>query len=178
MAGRQDGGWRAAARLWAAVVDAFAALGTVMIGVLMVIICADIVARNGAGGSLPLVSEVGALLVVVLVALQLGATVRAGRLARTEFLVAAVAARWPRAAALLEAVFAVLGALVLGIIAQGTLRVLQKDWAAGEFIGVPGIATLPTWPFRLLILCGFAIAALECARIAVAAFGRAAGRPR
>jgi TRAP-type mannitol/chloroaromatic compound transport system permease small subunit len=162
----------AIARLWAAVVDGFAAVGTLMIGVLMVIICADIVARNAIGGSLPLVSEMGALLVVVLVALQLGATVRAGRLARTEFLLGTLEARAPRAAALLGAAFGALGAFVLGKIALATLGVLQKDWASAEFIGVPGIATLPTWPFRLLILCGFAIAALEFARTALAALAR------
>jgi TRAP-type mannitol/chloroaromatic compound transport system permease small subunit len=170
-AGKHEAGG-APARLWAAVVDGFAAVGTLMIGVLMVIICADIVARNAIGGSLPLVSEMGALLVVVLVALQLGATVRAGRLARTEFLIVALEARAPRLAALLGAAFGALGAFVLGKIALATLGVLQKDWASAEFIGVPGIATLPTWPFRLLILCGFAIAALEFARIALAALAR------
>lgn len=172
MTAGNHGAGGAGTRLWAAIVDGFAAVGTLMIGVLMVIICADIVARNVVGGSLPLVSEMGALLVVVLVALQLGATVRAGRLARTEFLILALEARAPRAAALLGAVFGALGAYVMGKIALATVRVLEKDWASGEFIGVPGIATLPTWPFRLLILCGFAIAALEFGRAALVALGR------
>ena len=166
----------AIARLWAAVVDGFAAVGTLMIGVLMVIICADIVARNAIGGSLPLVSELGALLVVVLVALQLGATVRAGRLARTEFLVTTLEAHAPRAAALLSVLFGVLGSFVMAKICLATVGVLQKDWAAAEFIGVPGIATMPTWPFRLLILAGFAIAALEFARAAFVALGRVVRR--
>jgi TRAP-type mannitol/chloroaromatic compound transport system permease small subunit len=177
MTAGKHGAGGAVGRLWAAVVDGFAAVGTLMIGVLMVIICADIVARNGIGGSLPLVSEMGALLVVVLVALQLGATVRAGRLARTEFLILMLEARAPRVAALLQAAFGAVGALVMGKIAFATLRVLEKDWASGEFIGVPGIATLPTWPFRVLILCGFAIAALEFARAAMVALGRIARRP-
>lgn len=166
----------AVSRLWAAVVDGFAAVGTLMIGVLMIIICADIVARNAIGGSLPLVSELGALLVVVLVALQLGAAVRAGRLARTEFLIVALQARAPRLAGLLGAAFGALGAFVMAKIAFATVGVLQKDWASAEFIGVPGIATLPTWPFRLLILCGFAIAALEFARAALVSFGRSIRR--
>ena len=86
-------------RGWHLVVEAFAAIGTLLIGVLMLIICADIVARNLMGASLPLVSEGGALLVVTLVALQLAATVRAGRLARAEFFLNAVENRSPRAAA-------------------------------------------------------------------------------
>ena len=170
----QDRGRGAVARLWGAVVDGFAAVGTLMIGVLMVIICADIVARNVLGASLPLVSEAGALLVVTLVALQLGATIRARRLARAEFLLQALESRAPRAAALLRATFNALGAVILGIIAFATLRVFEKDWSAAEFIGVQGIATLPTWPFRLLVLAGFAVAALQFAVAALIWLRRAA----
>ena len=162
-------------RLWHKVVEAFAALGTFLIGVLMFIICADIVARNTMGASLPLVSEGGALLLVALVALQLGATVRAGRLARTEVFIVPFTARFPRAGALLAAVFSLIGASVIGLIAWSTIRVVEKDYAAFEFIGVPGIATLPTWPFRVLILMGFAVAAIEFGFRAVSAFRTAVG---
>ena len=175
---KQDGHWGALARLWSGVVDGFAAVGTLMIGVLMVIICADIVARNALGASLPLVSEAGALLVVTLVALQLAATIRARRLARAEFLLHALDERLPRAAAALRAGFNALGAVILGVIAVATLRVLGKDWQSAEFIGVPGIATLPTWPFRLLILMGFAVSTVQFALAALAAIRRAATKAR
>ena len=142
-------------------VEALAVLGTVMIGVLGVIICADIVARNSMGASLPLVSEMGALLLVMIVALQLATTIRAGRLARTEFFITAVEARSPRAAAALMVLFNLAGAWMLGLIAWSTVDVLTGAWEAAEFIGIVGIATLPTWPFRLLILLGFGVAAIE-----------------
>lgn len=171
----QDGPGGAVARLWGAVVDGFAAVGTLMIGVLMVIICADIVARNSLGASLPLVSELGAFLVVTLVALQLAATIRAGRLARTEFLLDRVEQRAPRVAALMHVVFNLTGAAVLGTIAWATVRIFEKDWTAVEFIGVQGIATLPTWPFRVLILLGFAVAAIEFLRAALIAARRVLG---
>ena len=148
-------------RLWHRLVEAFAAAGTVMIGILMVIICADIVARNAMGASLPLVSEGGALLVVTLVALQLAATVRAGRLARTEAFIVPFETRFPRAGAVLNGVYDLVGAAVLGLIAWASIRVVEKDIGAGEFIGITGMATLPTWPFRVLILAGFAVAAIE-----------------
>ena len=159
------------ARAWHWLVEAFAALGTVLIGVLMLIICADIVARNLMGASLPLVSEGGALLV----ALQLAATVRAGRLARTEVFITPFSARFPTGGAILSALFDLTGAVVLGIIAWASIRVVGKDFEAGEFIGITGMATLPTWPFRVLILAGFAIAAVECAVRVIAAF-RAGGK--
>ncbi|MCR9111096.1 MAG: TRAP transporter small permease [Rhodobacteraceae bacterium] len=148
-------------RAWCRVVEGFSALGTVLIGVLMLIICADIVARNAAGASLPLVSEGGALLVVTLVALQLGATVRAGRLARTEVVIVPLTQRLPKTGALLNGVFDLVGAVTLGMIAWTSLRVVEKDMTSSEFIGVPGIATLPTWPFRVLVLVGFAVASIE-----------------
>lgn len=165
-------------RIWHRVVETFAALGTVLIGVLMLIICADIIARNTMGASLPLVSEGGALLVVTLVALQLAATVRAGRLARTEVFIVPVARRFPRVGALLNGLFDLVGAVVLGLIAWATLRVVEKDFSAAEFIGVSGIATLQTWPIRVLILAGFTIAAIEFAVRAITALRRATGAGR
>lgn len=149
------------ARAWRFVTEALAVLGTVMIGVLGLIICADIVARNAMGASLPLVSEMGALLLVMIVALQLATAIRAGRLARTEFILDAVERRSPRIAALLMMLFNLAGAWMLGLIAWSTTDVLTGAWEAAEFIGIVGIATLPTWPFRALILLGFGVAAIE-----------------
>ncbi len=157
-AGRSD---PPAIRVWNGVVESFAALGTVLIGGLMLIICADIVARNTMGASLPLVSELGAMIVVLIVALQLAATVRANRLARTEIFITPFTDRFPRAGAGLEALFDLIGAAVIGGIAWASIRILDKDWQSAEFIGTPGLGTLPTWPFRALILAGFAIAAIE-----------------
>ena len=159
---RQDGGQGGtAARLWQGLVDGLAALGTALILGLMLIITADIVVRNGAGSSLPLISELGALLLVMIVSLQLGSTVKADRLARTEIFYPQFRLKHPRAGALLSAFFNLTGAAVIGGIAWSTLAILEKDWNAGEFIGVVGIATLPTWPFRVFILLGVTVAALE-----------------
>lgn len=153
----------AAGRVWFTFIDGLAALGTALIGLLMLIICADIVARNLLGSSLPLVSELGALLLVMIVCLQLAATVRADRLARTEVFFVTFREARPRAGALVSAVFNLVGAAVIGAIAWASLAILQKDYSSGEFIGVTGIATLPTWPFRALILLGMAVAALQFA---------------
>lgn len=149
------------ARLWRRLVDGLAALGTLLIGVLMLIICADIVARNVMGSSLPLISELGALTLVMIVYLQLAATVRADRLARTVIFFLPFRQRHPLGGALLSAAFDLVGALLVGLIAWSTVHILEKDLASGEFIGVPGIATLPTWPFRALILVGVAVAAVQ-----------------
>lgn len=147
--------------LWEYVVDGLAAIGTLMIGVLMVIICADIVFRNLLGASLPLVSELGALVLVMIVYLQLATTVRADRLARTDVFLPSFRHRFPTLGGLLSALFDLTGAVMIGLIAWSTLRILGKDYSSGEYIGVTGIATLPTWPFRVMILLGITVATVE-----------------
>jgi len=150
-----------AARAWQWLVEGLAAVGTGLILVLMIIICADVIARNALGASLPLVSELGALLLVMIVSLQLATTVHRDRLARTEIFYLGFRRSYPRAGALLSALFNIVGAGVIGGIAWSSVRIFEKDWNASEYIGVTGIATLQTWPFRALILLGMTVAAIE-----------------
>ncbi|WP_353475804.1 TRAP transporter small permease (plasmid) [Salipiger sp. H15] len=165
------------AQAWGSIVNALAAIGTALIAGLMLIICADIVARNGMGASLPLVSELGALLLVMIVCLQLASTVRADRLARAGLFIDPLRHWSPRLSALLDALFCLVGALMIGLMAWATLGILATDWSRGEFIGTPGLGTLPTWPFRLLILVGLTVAALEFLLRAATSLRAAAGRP-
>ena len=167
---------RSAGRAWLLLIDGLAALGTALIGVLMLVICADIVARNMLGASLPLVSELGALLLVMIVCLQLSTTIRADRLARTEVFYVSFRLKYPRAGAFLSALFNLVGAAMIGGIAWASISLLRKDYGSGEFIGIPGIATLQTWPFRLLILIGMAVAAIEFLIQAVGELRRSATR--
>ena len=148
-------------RLWAFVPDSMAAIGTALIGVLMLIICADVVARNLMGASLPMVSELGALGLVMIVYLQLATTIRHDRLARTELFITGFVARHPRLGALLHAVFDLVGLAALTVIAWATVGILERDLASGEYIGVTGVMTLPTWPFKAAIVAGMIVSALQ-----------------
>lgn len=154
-------------RFWNRGVDGLAALGTVMIVMLMAIIVADVLARNLVGASLPLIAELGALTVVLIVFLQLGAAVRNDRLARTEFVLDALGAGRPRAVDVLRAVWDLCGAAVCAGIAWSSWGILRRDFAHGEFIGVTGVMTMPTSPFRLLILVGAVVAAVQFVIVAV-----------
>ncbi|MFN7002459.1 MAG: TRAP transporter small permease subunit [Roseinatronobacter sp.] len=170
-------GWTARAlALWDLLVDGLGALGTLMIGGLMCLICADVVSRNMTGSSLPMVSELGALTLVMIVYLQLGTTIRHDRLARTELFYGGFRAHFPRAGALLAALYDLIACGVLGLIAWSSVTIVQRDLTRGEYIGVPGIATVPTWPFRALILLGMTVAAIQCAIQVVKALRQAAGR--
>lgn len=161
-----------ALNFWSKIVEISTALGTALIGILGTIICADILVRNLAGASLPLISEAGALIVVTLVALQLASTVRDGRLARTELFISVAENRFPIIANGLKLVFDLTGAMIFGLICWASIRIVEKDMASSEFIGVPGIATLPTWPFRVLILIGFMIVTIEFSLRAITKFKR------
>lgn len=132
-----------------------------MIGVLMVIICSDVVARNLMGASLPMVSELGALALVMIVYLQLATTIRHDRLARTDLFLTGYAARHPRGGALLVALFDLIGAAALGVIAWATLSIVGRDIASVEYIGVTGVMTLPTWPFRVVIVIGMVASTVQ-----------------
>jgi TRAP-type C4-dicarboxylate transport system permease small subunit len=155
------GGGNAILRAWGLMVDTMSALGSVLIVVLMVIICSDVVARNLFGASLPVVAEVSALTLVMIVYLQLGAAVRHNRLARADLLLSALEQRSPRGAAALNALFQLVGALMLGLLAWSTIGILEADLARGRYVGVTGVLTVPTWPFRAVILFGISVAALE-----------------
>ena len=142
----------------------------------MLTICADIVARNGLGQSLPVVSELGALALVMIVYLQLATTIRHDRLVRADILIGAIGIRFPRIGLLLDTLFDIAGAVVIAILAWSTLGILERDLRATEFIGVTGVLTLPTWPFRVLILLGAAVAAVQFTIQAVDRLARFATR--
>ncbi len=169
---REPGGMR----LWNTGVDGLGALGTIMIAFLMAIIFADVLARNILGSSLPLISELGALTVVMIVFLQLGTTVRNERLARTDLFLAALGARSPRWADFVSGLWDLFGIIVCAAIAYSTWGILWRDFQHGEYIGVVGVMTLQTWPFRALILLGAVFGSIQFAVQAVRSFGRAVGR--
>jgi TRAP-type C4-dicarboxylate transport system permease small subunit len=152
---------RGLAGWWSRGVDGLAALGSILIVILMAMICADVLARNIAGASLPLIPEAGALTVVLIVFLQLGAAVRNDRLASTEFVMEALAGRSPRAAAVLRAAFDMVGAAICAGVAWASWGILANDFAHGEFIGIIGIATMPTSPFRARLFLGATVAAIQ-----------------
>jgi TRAP-type C4-dicarboxylate transport system permease small subunit len=141
--------------------DGLAAVSTLLIAVLMLIICADAVARNVMGASLPLVSELGAALLVAIVYLALATTIRANRLARTDMVLGALALARPRAAAVLSAFYDLVGALMLALIGWAGLLTLAKDFDGGKYIGIQGVVTFPVWPFGLAFVLGLAIAVAQ-----------------
>ncbi|WP_244742836.1 MULTISPECIES: TRAP transporter small permease subunit [unclassified Mesorhizobium] len=160
--------------LWNRWVDGLAALGTIMIVFLMAIIVADVIARNIMGASLPLIAELGALTVVLIVFLQLGTAVRNDRLASTEFFMTAMSERWPGIAAGIRATWDLAGAVLCAGIAWSSWGIFRRDVEHSEFIGVIGVLTMPTSPFRALIFLGAAVASAQFLLMAATRLRRAA----
>lgn len=148
-------------RLLARVGEGLAAVSTLLIAVLMLIISADALARNLLGASLPLVSELGAALLVAIVYLALATTIRANRLARTDMVLGALALTRPRVAAVLSAFYDLVGAVMLALICWAGALTLIRDFEGGKYIGIQGVLTLPVWPFGLAFVLGLGVAVLQ-----------------
>jgi TRAP-type mannitol/chloroaromatic compound transport system permease small subunit len=140
--------------------DALAAIGTIWIFGLMLLICADVIGRSFLNAPITGVAEIAAHSVVGIVFLQIGATIYHGRMTRADFLIDRIVAAAPWLGRLLEALFLLIGAAVMAFVAQAAWPGLWNSMALREFFGVQGLFTVPTWPFRALIVLGGGAGAL------------------
>lgn len=147
--------------VWTVFVDGLGAVGSVLIGALMALVCADVISRNLFDQPIPTVAELSAFAVVVIVFLQLASTVRHDRMSRADIFIDAFALRHPRIGGIMTAVFALLGCFCCALIAWATYPVIAKDIEVGEYIGIEGVGTVATWPFRALVVFGSAVAAVQ-----------------
>ena len=149
-----------------------AAFGTIWIFALMLLIVADVVGRNIFASPIIGVAEIAARSVVAIVFLLLPAAAISGQLIQADFILRLIRKKSVRIEHGLEAVFSVAGAAILGAVAVASWPDTQAALASGEFFGVQGIWTLPTFPFRLILVAGSALAALGFVLIAMREIGR------
>jgi TRAP-type C4-dicarboxylate transport system permease small subunit len=152
-----------------------AAIGTVWTFLLMFLIVADVVGRSFLSRPITGVAEIAAHSIVAIVFLQLAAAVHAKRMTRADFLIERLHIDAPRLARGIEIAFLLTGAAIMLMIAYAGWKPLSDAWRAGEFFGVRGVFTIPTWPFRAIIIFGSVLAAIVFAVQAaqeIAGFGR------
>jgi TRAP-type mannitol/chloroaromatic compound transport system permease small subunit len=142
------------------VLDALAAIGTIWTFGLMLLICADVIGRSFLNSPITGVSEIAAHSVVGIVFLQIGATIYQRRMTRADFLIDRIARAAPMLGRAMEVLFLLVGAAVMGFVAQAAWPGMWNSIALGEFFGVQGLFTVPTWPFRALIVLGGAAGAV------------------
>jgi TRAP-type C4-dicarboxylate transport system permease small subunit len=140
--------------------DGLAAIGTIWTFGLMCLICADVIGRSFLNAPITGVAEIAAHSVVGIVFLQIGATVYSGRMTRADFLIERIHRAAPGLGRAIEILFMLLGAGIMAFIAQAAWPGMWNSLAAREFFGVQGLFTVPTWPFRALIILGGAAGAL------------------
>jgi len=149
--------------------DALAAIGTIWTFGLMLLICADVLGRSFLNAPITGVAEIAAHSVVGIVFLQIGATIRNRRMTRADFLIERIVRAAPALGRGIELIFMLVGAACMAFIAQAAWDPMWNSIALREYFGVQGLFTIPTWPFRGLIVLGGAAGALAYLALIVAA---------
>ena len=137
-----------------------AAIGTTWTFLLMMLIVADVIGRSFLSRPITGVAEIAAHSVVAIVFLQLAAAIHAKRMTRADFLIERLQSTSPRFTAGLEAAFLFAGTAIMLMIAYSGWTPLKASFAASEYFGVRGVFTVPTWPFRAVIIFGSLLAAV------------------
>ena len=142
------------------VANVLAAVGTVWIFLMMLLIVADVLGRNFFDAPITGVAEFASRSVASIVFLQLAAAVCSGRMTRSDFLLRILGKRSPGAAKVLEVFNVIVGALLFFALAVIAWPELIEAIRIKEYFGVQGVFTVVTWPFRALIVLGAGAAAV------------------
>lgn len=149
------------------VAAALSMIGTIWIALLMFVIVVDVLGRNFFNSPITGVAEVAARSVVAIAFLQVSAAVLDGRMTRSDMLLRVFAYFSPRVSAVLEFLFALVGALVFLAVAYAVWPDTLRAYTTNEYFGVRGVFTIPTLPFRAIIILGAVFAAFAYLAVAV-----------
>ena len=144
-----------------ALVSGLNSLGSLWIVVLMVVINIDIMGRTALNMPLRGVPELVKLSVVAIVFIQLGHTLRSGRMTRSDGLLRILRTRLPRLSHALTLVFNLVSAGLFALVFEASYPFFVEAWSTGEYAGIQGYVSYPVWPVRLIILIGCAVAAIQ-----------------
>ena len=153
----------ASTSLFGRLVDGLNAAGSLVIGAVMLLMCADVLMRDLFNQPLDGVAEMVAASIIIIVFLQLPSTLRHGRMSRADLFIDPFIQRRPVAGHLLNSVFSLAGVFACGVIAYATWPLLAKAWRDNEFFGIEGVFTMPVWPMRVVVFVGAALAAIQYA---------------
>lgn len=148
------------------VIDGLNAVGSLLIALVMLMMCADVVMRNLANRPIDGVAEMVAMSIVVIVFLQLPATLRHGRMSRADLFIDPFLYRRPAAGRRLRGAYMLAGIFACGVIAYASWPPLVRAWNQNEFLGIEGVFTFPMWPMRAVVVTGSVLAAVQYALLA------------
>jgi TRAP-type C4-dicarboxylate transport system permease small subunit len=142
------------------------AVGTIWIALMMLVIVADVLGRNFFNSPITGVAEVAARSVVAIAFLQVAAAVLNGRMTRADFLIRYLRHGTPKLARLVEFTFAMVGAIVFAAIIHAVWPDTLRAWQTNEYFGVRGVFTIPTLPFRAIIIVGSGVTVMAYLAVA------------
>lgn len=153
------------------------AVGTLWIMGLVLLINSDVIGREFFQAPVRGTSELVELSIVGIVFMQLGHTLMVNRMTRSELIIGALLRNTRRAGHLLQGLFNLAGAVLLGVIFWGSIAPFIDAVEIGDYVGAAGDFTAPTWPIRLIILVGSFVTMLQylvfCGRDIGVVLGRA-----
>lgn len=159
-AGHSTAGVPSAGRLIAAAADWASRLGSAWYFALMLLVAADVAARNLFGAPIRGVFEITAYSVIGGAFLQLAATQVHKRMIRADFFLQAIEFSHPTTAAAFETAISVVGAAMMAIAAVHSWPLLARAYVEAETVGVPGEFSFVIWPFRLIVMLCCALTCL------------------
>lgn len=165
---------KAAERLLNGLSDGLSAIGSLLIGLLTLLVCADVGSRALLNEPVKGVPELAALSIVAIVYLQVASSLRAGRWAVADLFLGKLPAR-PRQ--WLQGAYCAAGAAFFALLCAALLPYIADAYASDDYIGVPPLFTVPTWPVKAVVLLGSALCAVQFVFAALAHAGRARKEP-
>ncbi|MEM8837514.1 MAG: TRAP transporter small permease subunit, partial [Pseudomonadota bacterium] len=136
-------------------------VGTVWIVTLMLLICADVVARGFFNQPLPRIPEFVGYSIVAIVFLQLPNTLNLKKLTRADAFINLLMVARPIAGNIYNAAFNFCGLFVMSLIAYGLVPDALESYEFGEYFGQQGEIIIPVWPFKAVMAFCAIITALE-----------------
>jgi TRAP-type C4-dicarboxylate transport system permease small subunit len=145
------------------VARALLVLAATLAFLLSFLVVADVIGRGVFGAPVKGTPEIVSMSIVIICFLQASYAIRSGGMLSVDLLPALLPTGARLALALLGCV---LGMLFFGVIVYGGFDGFLHAWRSDEYEG-EGALRIPTWPARLIVVVGSALAALNYALAAI-----------
>lgn len=144
--------------------DALNAFGTALIGVLTLLVCSDVAARNLLGQPIKGVPEMAAISIVAIVYSQIASALRAGRWTMSDLLLEKMTWRTRRWT---ECFFHIAGGVLFALMCIAIAPYVKDAYESADYVGIQGFFTFPTWPVKAIVLVGTLVCTAQFFRISV-----------
>ena len=129
-------------------------VGTLWIGVVMIVVCTDIIARWLFNSPISAVPLIVAFSIIGIVYLQLPQALRSGRWIQSDAVYNRMIRRFPFSGNIFAALVNLLGATFMSIIWINNIPRAIIAYERGFFRGSLGDVTLPQWPLEVVVIIG------------------------